>query len=38
MREVVKSVSSAMEDETMMTIPELLKEHVSLDLECVDRV
>lgn len=22
----------------MMTIPELLKEHVSLDLECVDRV
>lgn len=22
----------------MMTIPELLREHVSLDLECVDRV
>jgi hypothetical protein len=27
-----------MEDQRMMTIPELLREHVSLDVECVDRV
>jgi hypothetical protein len=33
-----KSVSSAVEDLSMLTIPELLRDHVSLDLECVDRV
>jgi hypothetical protein len=32
------SISFAQEDATMLTIPELLRDHVSLDIECVDRV
>src|SRR4030067_179342 len=37
-QELACSISLAQEDSTMPTITELLRDHVSLDIECVDRV
>jgi hypothetical protein len=37
-QESVWSISLVQEDSTMPTIPELLRDHVTLDIECVDRV
>jgi hypothetical protein len=37
-QESVWGISLVWEDLTMPTIPELLRDHVSLDIECVDRV